>query len=120
LGVTFLPKSKKVLPQQFGPFVILRSRKRGGAVRSFEQQLQGIERGLALIQRTRGRDDQRVMLGCVFKDLDALRDQVSTAPPYLGERYATLEAKALELRSRIGAPIAPDQEPGKAKKGGSS
>jgi hypothetical protein len=86
-------------------------------VRSVEQQIQGIERGLALIQRTRGRDDQRVMLGCVFKDLDALRAQIHTTPSHLLDHYAALETKAFEWRSRIGAPVAPDQEPGKAKKG---
>jgi hypothetical protein len=89
-------------------------------VRSVEQQLQCIERGLALIQRTRAQDDRRVMLGCVFKDLDALRDQASTAPPQFFERFAILEAKALEWRSRIGAPVAPDQEPRKPRKGESS
>lgn len=89
-------------------------------MRSVEQQLQGIERGLALIGRTRSRDDRRVMLGCVLKDLDALRDQASTAPPHLSERFAILEAKALEWRSRIGAPVAPDEEPGKKRKGESS
>ncbi len=89
-------------------------------MRSVEQQFQGIERGLALIQRTRSRDDRRVMLGCLLKDLDALREQVSTAPPHLPERYAALETKALEWRSRVGAPLAPDQEPGKARKGESS
>jgi hypothetical protein len=80
-------------------------------VRSIEEQLQGIERGLALLARTRGRDDQRVMLGFLFKDLEALRDQVAAAPPHLRERFATLEGKALEWRARSGAPIAPDEEP---------
>jgi hypothetical protein len=93
-------------------------------VRSIEQQLQGLQRGLALLQRTRSRDDQRVMLGCLLKDLDVLRDRVSAAPAPLRDSYAALEAKALEWRSRIGAPIAPDEEPGttstrrKARKGG--
>jgi hypothetical protein len=82
-------------------------------VSSFEQHLRAIERGLALIERTRSRDDRRVMLGYVFKDLAALRDQVSAAPHHLGEKYAAMEAKALAWRARSGAPVAPDEDPGK-------
>jgi hypothetical protein len=51
------------------------------AVRPLGHELQGLKRGLALIGRTRSRDDRRVILGCVFKDLDALRDRASAAPP---------------------------------------
>jgi hypothetical protein len=80
-------------------------------VRSFEGQFQRIERGLALLERTRGRDDRRVMLGFLFKDLDALRDQLSAAPSHLREKFAAFEGKALEWRARSGAPIAPDEEP---------
>jgi len=83
-------------------------------LRSFQQKLEGAERGLELIQRTRVRDDRRVMLGYLFNDLDALRKEISTAPPELRARYALLATKALELLTRDGAPIKPDEDPGKA------
>jgi hypothetical protein len=83
------------------------------AVRPLDQQLQGLKRGLALIERTRSRDDRRVILGCVFKELDALRGEVSAAPPHLSERFAAIEAGALAWRAKLGAPVAPDEDPGK-------
>ena len=81
-------------------------------MRSIERQLQGIERGLGLIRRTRSRDDRRVMLGFLFKDLDVLRDQIAAAPLQLRERFAASEKKALDWRARSGAPVAPDEDPG--------
>ena len=111
LGVTGLPKSKKILPLQFAPFAILPQGKKGGPVRSIEEQLQGVERGLTLLAQTRGRDDRRVMLGFLFKDLDTLREQIAAAPPDLRERFAAFEVKALEWRARSGTPLAPDEEP---------
>ncbi|HZF09231.1 MAG TPA: hypothetical protein VFE33_10625 [Thermoanaerobaculia bacterium] len=80
--------------------------------RPLGQQLQGLKRGLALIERTRGRDNRRVILGCVFKDLDALRDRAAAASPHLYERFAAIEAGALAWRAKLGAPVAPDEDPG--------
>jgi len=79
--------------------------------RSLGRQLQGLTRGLALIERTRNRDDRRVMLGCLFKDLDALRDEAAAAPPHLYESFAALEVGALAWRAKLGAPVAPDEDP---------
>jgi hypothetical protein len=77
---------------------------------SLGRDLQGLERGLALIGRTRSRDDRRVMLGCVLKDLDALRDRVSSVSPHR-ESFAAIEAEALTWRAKLGAPVAPDEDP---------
>jgi len=95
---------------------MLGSRQRGVVRdrRSFLQELEGSERGLELIQGTRNRDDRRVMLGYLFRDLDALRGEVPAAPPELRARYEFLARKALEYRVRYGASIAPDEDPGKA------
>jgi hypothetical protein len=80
--------------------------------RSLGQQLQGLKRGLALIQRTRSRDDRRVILGCLFKDLDALRGEAAAASPHLSECFRAIEAGALAWRAKLGAPVAPDEDPG--------
>ena len=80
--------------------------------RSLAEWLQGLKRGLALIGRTRSRDDQRVILGCLVKELDALRGEAAAAPPHLSESFAAIEAGALAWRAKLGAPVAPDEDPG--------
>ena len=54
------------------------------------------------------------MLGYLLKDLDALREKVSAATPELRARYVLLATEALKCRSRYGAPVAPDEDPGRA------
>jgi len=54
------------------------------------------------------------MLGYLLRNLDALREEVSAAPPELRARYALLASEALKCRTRYGAPVAPDEDPGVA------
>ncbi|HTQ78390.1 MAG TPA: hypothetical protein VMM92_00225 [Thermoanaerobaculia bacterium] len=79
---------------------------------SLGPRLQGLKRGLALIERTRSRDDRRVMLGCVVKELNALRGEAAAAPPHIFESLAAIEAGALAWRAKLGAPVSPDEDPG--------
>ena len=73
-----------------------------------EQHLEFVRRGVDLIECTRHQDDRRVMLGFLFRDLDALRMFLSVASPETKTAIRSLERQAYHLREREGGPVEPD------------
>lgn len=84
--------------------------------RPIREQLAGAERGLQQIEKTRNKDDRRVMLGCLLFDLVAIEKAMVREGCTAGEqaRLGTLARRAWEIQRRIGSPTKDPSSPSSA------